>query len=169
AAAIAGDDNAQRHYEDTIQAGRGLCRPEAVRVLVEEGPERVRQLTEWGVVFDTQDGELSLGREAAHSRARIVHARGDGTGLEIESVLIRRVRASGVRVLEHAQVTRLSVDNAGRCVGVEMIDADNGGVHHLAARAVVLASGGAAGVGRDWTNPPAAAGERRALAYVARA
>ena len=165
AAAIATDDSVQRHYNDTMAAGRGLSNPEAVRVLVEEGPERIRQLAEWGVVFDTQDGELSLGREAAHSRARIVHARGDGTGLEIESVLIRRVRASGVRVLEHAQVTRLSVDNAGRCVGVEMIDADNGVVHHLAARAVVLASGGAARLWRNSTNPPSATGDGLALAY----
>ena len=71
AAAVGDDDSAQQHYDDTIAAGRGLCHPEAVRVLVEEGPARVRQLIDWGVGFDTQNGELLLAREAAHSRSRI--------------------------------------------------------------------------------------------------
>ena len=76
AAAVGDDDSTALHYEDTMTAGRGLCHPESVRVLVEEGPARIRQLIEWGVAFDTQDGELLLAQEAAHSRARILHARG---------------------------------------------------------------------------------------------
>ena len=167
AAAIADDDSVQRHYDDTIVAGRGLSNPDAVRVLVEEAPARIRQLTEWGVVFDTQDGELLLGREAAHSRARIVHARGDGTGVEIESALIRRVRASSVRVFEHAQVTQLCVDDDGCCDGVTMIDAHTHVMSHLGARAVILASGGAARLWRNSTNPPSATGDGIALAYEA--
>ena len=70
-------------------------------------PARIRQLIEWGVAFDTQDGELLLAQEAAHSRPRILHARGDATGLEVETALIRRLRASSARVIEHADVTRI--------------------------------------------------------------
>ncbi|HEX6538644.1 MAG TPA: L-aspartate oxidase [Candidatus Dormibacteraeota bacterium] len=166
AAALGADDTAQRHYDDTIAAGRGLCNPEAVRVLVEEGPDGVRRLTEWGVAFDTQDGVLQLGQEAAHSRARIVHSRGDGTGLEVESSLIRRVRASGVRVLERTFVTGLVVDGRG-CGGVEVVDVDTGRGRVLCAGAVILASGGAARLWRNSTNPESATGEGTALAFSA--
>ena len=166
AAALGSDDTAQRHYDDTIAAGRGLCNPEAVRVLVEEGPEGVRRLIEWGVTFDTQDGVLQLGQEAAHSRARIVHSRGDGTGLEVESALIRRVRGAGVRVLERTYVTRLIVDGTG-CSGVEFVDVDSGRTRVLGAGAVVLASGGGARLWRNSTNPASATGEGTALAFAA--
>ena len=166
AAAIGADDTAQRHYDDTIAAGRGLCNPEAVRQLVEDGPAGVRRLIDWGVTFDTQDGALQLGQEAAHSRARIVHARGDGTGLEIETALIRRMRASDVRVLERAMVTAITVDG-DRCTGVEVVDADTGHRTALAAAAVILASGGAARLWRSSTNPDSATGEGVALAYAA--
>ena len=138
-----------------------------MRALVEEGPARVRDLVEWGVAFDTQDGELLLGREAAHSHARIVHARGDGTGLEIESALIRRVRAAGVQVLERTLVTRLRVDGGGRCTGVETADADTLRSRVIGAGAVVLATGGAARLWRNSTNPESATGDGVALAYDA--
>ncbi len=136
-------------------------------MLVEEGPARVRQLIEWGVTFDTQDGELLLGREAAHSRARILHARGDGTGLEVETALIARLRAASVMVMEHAHVERILAGEAGRCTGVEWCDTERGTVHRLASNAVILASGGA---GRLWpatTNPGTATGDGVALAYEA--
>ncbi|MBV8527654.1 MAG: L-aspartate oxidase [Candidatus Dormibacteraeota bacterium] len=166
AAAIGADDTAQRHYDDTIAAGRGLCDPEAVQVLVDDGPAGVRRLIDWGVSFDTQDGALQLGQEAAHSRARIVHARGDGTGLEIESALIRRVRGSDVHVLERTSVTSIVVEDE-RTRGVEVIDADTGRRTVLAAPAVILASGGAARLWRNSTNPDSATGEGTALAYAA--
>ena len=167
AAAIGDDDTAQSHYDDTVAAGRGLCNPAAVRVLVEEGPARVRQLVEWGVMFDTQDGTLQLGRESAHSRSRIVHARGDGTGLEVETALIRRVRESDVRVLERSMVTRLLVDDEGRCAGVELVDTDTRSRRRLSTAAVILATGGAARLWRCSTNPESATGEGVALAYNA--
>jgi len=122
AAAVGRDDSSERHFDDTVSAGRGLSKPPAVRVLVEDGPSRIRELIEWGVAFDTQDGELLLGREAAHSEARILHAHGDGTGLEIESALIRRLRMSSAQILEDATVTALLGDGA-RCTGVEVCDA----------------------------------------------
>jgi L-aspartate oxidase len=166
AAALGSDDSAERHYEDTITAGRGLCDPAAVRLLVEGGPAGVRRLVEWGVSFDTEDGLLQLGKEAAHSRARIVHARGDGTGLEVESALIRRIRKSGIHVCERTYVTEITTDDAG-CSGVAVVDADSGRARHLGAAAVVLATGGAARLWRNSTNPDSATGEGIALAYAA--
>ena len=167
AAAIGTEDSAQQHFDDTIAAGRGLCHPDAVRVLVEEGPARVRQLIDWGVTFDTQDGQLLLGREAAHSRARIVHAHGDGTGLEIESALIRRIRQSAVTVVEHAHVARLLVNRDGRCVGIEWLDGETERRHRVSSNAVVLASGGAGRLWPSTTNPASATGDGVALAYAA--
>jgi len=167
AAAVGAGDSVELHYRDTIDAGRGLCHPDAVRVLVEEGGARVRELLDWGVTFDTQDGELLLAREAAHSRARIVHARGDGTGLEIESALISRVRRSGVTIKEHTEVVRLVVDDGGRCIGVETVDTQLGTTGCVAAGAVVLASGGASRLWRNSTNPESATGDGVALAYDA--
>jgi L-aspartate oxidase len=166
AAAIGADDTPERHFEDTIAAGRGLCDPEAVRVLVEEGPARIRDLVEWGVAFDTQDGQLLLGREAAHSEPRILHAHGDGTGLEIETALIRRLRASDVTILEGNRVTDLIVSGGSRCSGVEICDAQ-GTCRRLHANAVVLASGGGGRLWRHTTNPESATGDGVALAFEA--
>jgi L-aspartate oxidase len=167
AAAVASDDAPDLHYADTIAAGRGLCDEAAVRILVEEGPRRVRDLIEWGVSFDTQDGDLLLGREAAHTRSRILHARGDATGLEIESSLIARLRTTRARLLERHLVTRLLTDGGGRCLGVEVCDGDTGAVRRLLAGAVVLASGGAGRLWRHTTNPPPATGDGVALAFDA--
>src|SRR5579863_8253493 len=168
AAAIGDGDSPELHYEDTMAAGRGLCRPEAVRVLVEEGPARIRQLIDWGVAFDTQDGELLLAQEAAHSRPRILHARGDGTGLEVETALIRRVRASGARVVEHADVTGILTTTDGLACGVSITT--NPSESHtttLSTAAVVLASGGASRLWRNSTNPKSATGDGVALGYAA--
>src|SRR5579863_8487770 len=168
AAAIGDGDSPELHYEDTMAAGRGLCRPEAVRVLVEEGPARIRQLIDWGVAFDTQDGELLLAQEAAHSRPRILHARGDGTGLEVETALIRRVRASGARVVEHADVTGILTTTDGLACGVSITT--NPSESHtttLSSAAVVLASGGASPLWRNSTNPESATGDGVALGYAA--
>jgi L-aspartate oxidase len=165
AAAVAADDSPQLHYADTIAAGRGLCDPRAVRVLVEEGPRRVRQLVEWGVRFDTQDGDLLVGREAAHSRSRILHARGDATGLEIETALVARLRASGARILERHEVVQLLGNDAGTCIGVEVRDTDTGALRRLTATSTVLASGGAGRLWRHTTNPEPATGDGIALAW----
>jgi L-aspartate oxidase len=167
AAAVAPDDSPELHHADTLAAGRGLCDEEAVRVLVEEGPRRVRELVEWGVGFDTQDGALTVGREAAHSRARIIHARGDATGLEIETALVRRVRAAAIQVYERHRVTRLLGDDSGGCIGVETVDADTGAVRRLGATATILASGGAGRLWRHTTNPEPATGDGVALAWEA--
>ncbi|MFZ0129821.1 MAG: L-aspartate oxidase [Candidatus Dormiibacterota bacterium] len=168
AAAVGDGDSPELHYEDTIAAGRGLCHPDAVRVLVEEGPARIRQLIEWGVAFDTQDGELLLAQEAAHSRPRILHARGDATGLEVETALIRRLRASSAKVIEHADVTRIITTPDGIGCGVSITT--NPSESHtttLTSAAVVLASGGASRLWRNSTNPDSATGDGVALGYAA--
>jgi len=167
AAAVAPGDSPELHLADTLAAGRGLCDEAAVRVLVEEGPRRVRELIDWGVVFDTQDGELLLGKEAAHSRSRIIHARGDATGLEIETALIARLRKSGATILERCRVVRLLVDGDGRAVGAELVDTASGIVHRIAATATILASGGAGRLWKHTTNPEPATGDGVALAYEA--
>jgi L-aspartate oxidase len=167
AAAVGPEDSPELHYEDTVAAGRGLCDERAVRVLVEEGPRRVRELVEWGVGFDTQDGLLMVGREAAHTRARILHARGDATGLAIETALIDRLRALGVDVYERHHATRLLLDDERRCTGAETVDLDRNATRRFAANAVVLASGGAGRLWRNTTNPEPATGDGIALAWEA--
>ena len=167
AAAVGPDDSPEQHAADTLAAGRGLGDPRAVAVLVEEGPRRVRELVEWGVGFDTQDGRLTVGREAAHSRPRIIHARGDATGLEIETTLVARLRASPVAVFERHRVTGLVRDGRGACVGVDAVDVDSGARRRLGATATILASGGAGRLWRQTTNPRPATGDGVALAYAA--
>ena len=165
AAALGPDDSPQVHFEDTLGAGRGLGDEAAVRVLVEEGPARVRDLAGWGVAFDRDaNGEIALGREAAHRRARIVHAGGDATGHAIVGALAERLRASDVVLLEGYVLATLLRDGS-RCIGVEAVEAGTGAMRRVLAPATILATGGA---GRLWTrttNPDGAVGTGVALAY----
>ncbi|HEY6380125.1 MAG TPA: L-aspartate oxidase [Candidatus Dormibacteraeota bacterium] len=167
AAALGPDDSPQLHLEDTLAAGRGLCDEAAVRVLVGEGPARVHDLATWQVPFDRDgDGEIALGREAAHSRPRIVHAGGDATGQAIARTLAERLDSHGVEVFEGQLLVGL-VDDGGRCAGVDVVDAESGAACRVLAPATVLATGGA---GRLWlrtTNPEGAVGSGVALAYAA--
>ena len=167
AAAVGPEDSPELHFADTVAAGRGLCDERAVRVLVEEAPQRIRELVEWGVGFDTQDGMLMVGREAAHSRPRILHARGDATGLAIETALIARLHALNVDVFERHHAVRLLLDDDRRCTGVDCIDGDTGTLRRFAANAIVLASGGAGRLWRCTTNPEPATGDGIALAWEA--
>ncbi len=168
AAAVGGDDSPEIHLADTVAAGRGLCDERAVRVLVEDGPARVRQLADWGAEFDTGDGRLRVGREAAHSRNRIIHAGGDATGREIEAALVRRLRSAGATVVENHHVVALLLADDGRCAGIELCRSDgSAGTRRLGAGAVILASGGAGQLWRNTTNPAGATGDGVALAWEA--
>ncbi len=166
AAAIGDDDSPALHAADTIRAGDGLCDEASVRVLVEEGPRDVRELLEWGTRFDRDaDGRPALGREAAHSVRRVLHA-GDATGREIGRVLWERVRAfPQVEIVDHALVTEVLVDGS-RVSGVAYFDA-HGVRQEVRAGATLLATGGAGQVFRDTTNPTVATGDGIALAYAA--
>jgi L-aspartate oxidase len=165
AAAVGDDDSADLHLDDTVAAGRGLCDERAVRVLVEDGAARVGELADWGAAFDSRDGDLVVGREAAHNRNRIVHAGGDATGREIETALLERLRYSGATIVENAPVVALLRDREGRCAGVEIRAGDGSGPRILGAGAVILASGGAGQLWRNTTNPGVATGDGVALAW----
>ena len=183
AAVMFDDDSVENHVADTIAAGAGLCNPEAVRVLCEEGPERVRDLIQRGVEFDRANGELARGLEAAHSHARVLHAGGDATGAAVELALVEAVRAAGIRVLEHhfladlvlADSSGCSVGNSGQSPASEgrthvsgvTIIAPSGEVLNFRADAVILASGGAGQLYRHTTNPAVATGDGAAAAIRA--
>jgi L-aspartate oxidase len=166
AAAIGADDSPALHAADTIRAGDGLCDEGAVRVLVERGPDYVRELLQWGARFDrAADGSPALGREAAHSVRRVLHA-GDATGREIGQVLWERVgRCSSVETINHAFVAELLVDG-GAAVGATFFDR-HGERHDVHARGTLLATGGAGQVFSETTNPAVATGDGVALAYRA--
>ena len=166
AAAMGDDDSPSLHAADTIRAGDGLCDETAVRVLVEHGPPYVRELVEWGARFDlAPDGRAALGREAAHSVRRVLHA-GDATGREIGRVLWECVRAlSSVETIDHALVTEVLVEN-GRAIGVRYFDGA-GTSRDVRAGATLLATGGAGQVFSETTNPAVATGDGIALAFHA--
>ncbi len=166
AVAVTPDDSPDLHAQDTIAAGAGLCDPDAVRILTEEGPAQLRALVETGVHFDReQDGRLAVTLEAAHSRRRVVHALGDATGLEIERALAEKAsRHPKITIREHHFVQDLVVD--GRCRGALVMDAEDR-VSFLAADATVLAAGGLGQVYRYTTNPPTATGDAVGLAWRA--
>jgi L-aspartate oxidase len=166
AAALGAGDSPELHRQDTLAAGAALCDAAAVQVLVEEGPARVRELQTAGAHFDLDPvGQLKLGREAAHSKNRIVHAHGDQTGAEVARTLVARVRESPrVRVLERARVLDLIV-RRGTCFGVRASIA--GRATEIIADATVLATGGCGQIYRYTTNPVVATGDGYAIAHRA--
>ena len=166
AAAVGDDDTPALHAADTMRAGDGLCDEAAVNVLVSEGPGDVRELLAWGARFELgADGRPALGREAAHSVRRVLHA-GDATGREIGRVLWERVRAlPTVETIDHALVTEVIVDG-GQARGLRYFEAD-GASRDVRAGAILLATGGAGQVFRETTNPAVATGDGVALAFHA--
>ncbi len=172
AAAVAPDDSPALHLRDTLLAGAGLCHARAVEELAREGPERVRELVEWGVRFSREHGKLALGREAGHSRRRILHA-ADLTGREIERALLAAVADHPrIRVLEDHFVWELRTGMdprswRSRCTGALALDVEAGRFVGISARAVMLATGGSGRLYRHTTNPPIATGDGLALGYEA--
>jgi L-aspartate oxidase len=167
AAAIGEGDSPDLHFQDTLQAGAGLCDEEAVRVLVNEGPERVRELMGICPRFDKVDGQIVLGREGAHSLPRIVHAGGDATGSEVSSALAEAARVgSRVQLYEDEFVIDL-LTVGGRCVGALTLNLSDGGLTLNVAMVTVLATGGAGQVYGRTTNPSVATGDGGAMAYRA--
>jgi L-aspartate oxidase len=166
AAPIGPNDSPELHFQDTITAGDGLCNEEAVRILANEAPSRISDLVDLGVPFDTVDGQIALATEAAHSRARILHAGGDATGEHIEVTLSKRVRSSGIRVLENCLATEILVKN-GTTSGVRTFDCNTGKVEEFESGSLILATGGAGQLFRFNTNSDIATGDGIALAYKA--
>ena len=164
AAAISPHDSPELHYQDTMMAGAGLCDSEAVMALVHDGPKRVKHLIELGVPFDQIQGEISLTREAAHSRRRILHADGDATGREVSKTLVQLVQASKVKIYENHFTVALVTEN-GRCHGVVTIN--NGQLNLFLSPAVILCTGGLGQIYGKTTNPIIATGDGMTLAFQA--
>lgn len=172
AAALGPGDTPAQHERDTLVAGAGACDVEAVRALVTEGPDAVRELIALGTQFDHHpDGELSLTREGGHHRDRIAHAGGDATGAEIQRALIAAVeRAPAIEVIQHALALDLLLAADGGVAGLTLHvlgEGQHDGVGAVLCRAVVLASGGLGQVFSQSTNPSVSTGDGTALALRA--
>ncbi len=166
AAAIGKNDSPELHFQDTIAAGDGLCDEEAVRILVNEAPDRITDLVNLGLPFDTVDGEIALTMEAAHSRSRILHAGGDATGAYIETTLSNRVRSSKIQVLEDCLATEILVEK-GRVRGVNALDCHTGSIEEFGCHFLILATGGAGQLFKFNTNSDIATGDGVVLAFNA--
>ncbi|MBA3818354.1 MAG: L-aspartate oxidase [Deltaproteobacteria bacterium] len=170
AAVLASDDSFERHIDDTLLAGDGLCDRKIVELCVTEGPAQVQRLLELGVRLDRNAaGELDLGREGAHSRHRVVHWE-DVTGREIQRALIEAVdKHPNITMLdEHIAVDLLSMAKYGgdpACFGAYVLDRRTGEVKTICARATVLASGGTGKVYVYTSNPDVATADGVAMAY----
>ncbi|GAA1135063.1 L-aspartate oxidase [Nocardioides aquiterrae] len=172
AAALGPGDTPEEHEQDTLVAGAGACDRDAVRVLVTEGPDAVRELIALGTNFDHDpDGELSLTREGGHHRDRIAHAGGDATGAEIQRALIAAVeQAPEIEVIQHALAVDLLLARDGGVAGLTlhvMGEGQRDGVGAVLCRAVVLASGGLGQVFSQTTNPAVSTGDGMAVALRA--
>lgn len=160
AVALAEDDSYELHIKDTLKAGDGLCDKKAVRFLVENAKQELMFLEELGVNFEKLANKFILSKEAAHSRARIVHA-SDFTGMEIEKKLIKAVKGK-VEIKTHHKVVKLMVKN-NRCYGAIAIK--NGNIIKINAKATILATGGIGQLYKYTSNSEVATGDGIALAY----
>lgn len=167
AAAIDSNDSPEEHMIDTLSAGRGLCDEDAVRVLVNEGKERVLELIDRGMKFDQKDGQFVLGLEGAHSKRRILHAGGDATGKMLTCFTLQKVKEQkNIIPFEYTTVVRL-LKNNGNIAGVQALDFRTGENLLFKTKAVILATGGLSRIFARSTNPHTATGDGIALAWEA--
>ncbi|MCA9319406.1 MAG: L-aspartate oxidase [Planctomycetes bacterium] len=161
AAVLSDEDSTESHRDDTVTVGVGLCRSEAVELVVKEGPSRIRDLIEWGGNFDREGDSLHLTLEGGHSHKRVLHAQGDQTGIEVQTTLLRKVRSlPGTELWEHGFAIDLLSDGY-RCVGAVVARGDRKVI--VLAKAVILATGGAGQIYRETTNPTIATGDGFAM------
>jgi L-aspartate oxidase len=166
------EDTSQKHVEDTLRVGDGLCHRDAVETCVSEGPAHIKHLAdELGVAFDRdEEGNFLLGREGGHSERRIVHAR-DMTGAAIQTALLARAGERGDRITmlaDHMAIDLLTTAKYGgpnAVFGAYVYDQKTGEVKTVLARAVIIATGGAGKVYLYTTNPDVATGDGVAMAY----
>ncbi len=172
-------DSYEKHIADTLDAGDGLCDEEIVRMMITEGPARVKEIIEWGTRFDKHNGRYDLGREGGHSEDRILHYK-DLTGWEIQRALIEKTKSFesiSVRDQIYAidlltqhhlgySVTRANDDIT--CYGAYVMDKSNNDIQKIEAKVVVLATGGAGQIYRSTTNPLIATGDGIAMVYRAK-
>src|SRR3546814_694238 len=175
-AVLDAEDSTENHVHDTLIAGAGLCREDAVRFTVEGGPDCIDWLLEQGVSFTEEEGEargthLHLTREGGHSHRRVVHA-ADATGRAVKTTLAALAAAHpNIRIREYCSAVDLIVDREhtahGRVLGAYLFDIPNGRISACAAKAVVLATGGANQVYLYSSNPHGASGDGIAMAWRA--
>ena len=166
AAPVGEGDSPSLHMEDTLKAGAGLCEEEAVDILTSEASDRIADLIEIGVIFDTTLGEVALGREGAHSVPRVLHAGGDATGKYTELTLEGRIRQSEVQVEEYSMATDILTEG-GRAIGVRTLDTRTCARQSVYGHFIILASGGAGNLFKYTTNSEVATGDGVALAFRA--
>jgi L-aspartate oxidase len=146
AAAVGAGDSPEKHLADTLKAGAGLVDEAAARILCSEAASRIADLARFGVQFDSIDGQVNLGHEGAHSQPRILHARGDGTGLEIETSLSQLAQEKlEIRENTIPKKILLETDSTGNkfAVGIESYSTLTGITESIYSRQVMLATGGA--------------------------
>ena len=176
ASVISKDDSFERHIQDTLIAGAGLCNEKMVRILVHEGPERIKDLINLGTQFSKKEGSLDLALEGGHSMPRIVHAK-DLTGKEIESALITKLNSlNNIEVIENTiaidlitehnikQLKSTALQNR-TCWGAYVLDIKNNLVMKISAKATIMATGGVGQVYQHTTNPRIATGDGIAMSF----
>jgi len=171
AAAVSPDDTIEGHVADTLEAGAGLCEPDAVRLLVQQGADEVRRLLSWGMRVDRDTtGAPALGLEGGHHHHRILHTDGDATGYELARCMIERARlVRRLRIFDRCFALDVLVDtrrNQRRAAGV-LTWHPRHGLQIMWAKAVVLATGGCGQLWRETSNPRVATGDGVAMAYRA--
>jgi len=175
ATVFSAEDSFDAHIDDTMVAGAGICHEDVVRMVVEKGPQTIRNLIEWGVKFTTSGAKYDLTREGGHSARRILHAE-DITGREIERALVEAARQHpNIQVYEHhiavdfitAAKLELSSHDQNRCLGAYALDSSSGEVVTFSSKTTLLASGGAGKVYLYTCNPDVASGDGVAMAYRA--
>ncbi len=173
-------DSYEKHIQDTLIAGDGLCDKKAVEIVVKEGPERIREIIEWGAQFDKDpDGDYKLGKEGGHSESRILHHK-DVTGKEMERALLEAIKKSkNIKLIHHwfvvdiitqhhlgILVTKSTPDI--ECYGVYVLDLQTNKIEKILAHYTLLATGGNGMVYRTTTNPAIATGDGVAMVYRAK-
>jgi L-aspartate oxidase len=174
------NDSFEKHIEDTLIAGDGLCRKEVVELVVKEGPNRVHEIIEWGARFDKEkDGDFSLGREGGHSESRILHHK-DLTGAEMERALLETIqRYPNIELVHHYFVVDLITQHHFgylvtkstpdiTCYGVYVLNLKTNRIEIIESVVTLLASGGNGQVYRTTTNPSIATGDGVAMVYRAK-
>ncbi len=166
AAVMHHQDTIDSHISDTINAGCGLCDETIVRLVVKQGPELLRQLSQWGVKFDTSKGKIQPTIEGGHSHPRVAHAHGDETGRMITRVLLNKIKKNqNVRTLEDFYIIDLLTNEENGCIGA--IGCTTAGIQIIWATKTILATGGAGQLYRETTNPAGATADGIAMAYRA--
>jgi len=174
-------DSFNKHINDTLIAGAGLCNEEIVKMVVSEGTERIKELINWGTSFDKEkDGSYALGREGGHSENRIFHKK-DATGKEIERALLKKAKNhKNIELIEeHFVIDLITQHHLGekvfrkrediKCFGAYILNSKSNEIFTVLSKVTMIASGGAGNAYRTTTNPIVATGDGVAMAYRAKA